>query len=393
MRALQGRGPNVWELRIFLGRDSSGRVRHRSRVFRGSRRAAERELARLVVEQEDRPVVVPDEAARPWGLNTTFNDAISGWQENGWQDLSPLTAARYESVWRLHIKDGIGKRKIAGVGPYDLERYFRQLKRDGAGHETVRYVRSVLHRACRLARKWSGNELPNPVADTELPLYKASERPEPVRAPSVDEVAAILRAASSLDPRYAVGLRIVAATGMRRGEVCALRWSDVDLSSASVLVDEAVIPTAGGAVVKSPKTRASVRRVAIDSDTAAAIAELKDTQRSLATFAGVSFEERDGFVLSVSPGGREPLHPDTLSKAFAKARRSAGVAADVHLHSLRHFQATALDAVISERQKQSRLGWSTAHMARHYTDAVPEDDVRAAEHIGGLLNSALQRQQ
>jgi integrase len=53
---------------------------------------------------------------------------------------------------------------------------------------------------------------------------------------------------------------------------------------------------------------------------------------------------------------------------------------------LRHFQATALDAVISERQKQSRLGWSTVHMARHYTDAVDEEDRRAAEHLGRLLS-------
>jgi integrase len=87
----------------------------------------------------------------------------------------------------------------------------------------------------------------------------------------------------------------------------------------------------------------------------------------------------------MEPGGTAPMHPDTLSHAFAKARKAAGVASELHLHSLRHFQATAIDAVISERQKQSRLGWSTAHMARHYTAAVGEEDRRAAEHIGRLL--------
>lgn len=179
MRARPDRGSDAWELRVYLGRDASGRVRHRSRSFHGSRRAAERELARLVTEQETQPAVVPDMAARDWGPGTTFNDAIAGWRDNGWADLSPLTAARYGSTWRLHIEKGIGRRRIASTGPYDIEQYFRRLKAQGAGRETVRYVRSVLHRSCRLARKWSGNTLPNPVTDTELPSWSAGELPTP----------------------------------------------------------------------------------------------------------------------------------------------------------------------------------------------------------------------
>lgn len=392
IRARRDRGHDAWELRVFVGRDPQGRVRHTSKLFRGTRRAAERELARMVLRQEDQPEVVPDQSARSWGPTTTFNDAIAGWRENGWQDLSPLTSARYESVWRLHIRDGIGKRRIVSTGPYDLERDFRRLKAGGAGKETVRYVRAVLHRSCRLARKWSGNALPNPVADTELPVYSAAERPEPVRAPSIDEVVAILMAAGRLDLRYAVGLRIIAATGMRRGEACGLRWSDVDFDHRSLVVDESVIPAVGGAAVKSPKTRASVRRVAVDTETLRTVQLLLATQRELAEMADVPHTD-SSFVLSMEPGGGLPLHPDTLSKAFTKARKAAGVAADIHLHSLRHFQATALDSVISERQKQARLGWSTVHMARHYTDAVPEDDLRAAEHIGGLLRASLHDEQ
>jgi hypothetical protein len=66
-------------------------------------------------------------------------------------------------------------------------------------------------------------------------------------------------------------------------------------------------------------------------------------------------------------GGSHRVH---RLNAFTKVRKLSGVATDIHLHSLRHFQAAALDAVISEKQKQSRLGWSSTVMARHYTDAV-----------------------
>jgi integrase len=384
MRARPDRGPSTWELRVYVGRDSTGRVRHRSHLFRGTRRAAEKELARMIVKQEDVPETVPDEASRPWGPTTTFNDAIAGWRDNGWQDLSPLTAQRYEGVWRLYIRDTLGRRRIESVGPYDIERFFRKLKADGAGRETIRYARSVLHRACRLARKWSGNTLTNPVADTELPVFTRAELPESVRAPTLDEVLAILGAAESLDIRYRAGLVVVAATGMRRGEACGLRWSGLDVEGATLSVDESVIAAPEGAVSKAPKTRASVRRVAIDTGTLGVLQELYAAQAELARLADVRLEEA-AFILSMEPGGKVPLHPDTLSKAFAKARKTCGVASELHLHSLRHFQATAIDAVISERQKQSRLGWSTAHMARHYTDSVGEEDRRAAEHVGRLL--------
>ena len=150
-----------------------------------ARSAAERELARLVVTQEDEPEVVSDETARRWPPAATVNDAIAGWRANGWDDLSPVTVRRYEDVWKRHSARGIGKRRIATLTPYDVENYFRQMKARGAGRKTVRYVRSMLHRACKLARKWSGNQLHNPVAHTVLPSWGLAGTPERcVRRPS-----------------------------------------------------------------------------------------------------------------------------------------------------------------------------------------------------------------
>ncbi len=385
IRKRPDRGPDTWQLRVYIGRDSNGRVRHRSHTFQGSKRAAQKELARLVLEQDAAPEVVLDEASRPWGPSTTINEAISGWKANGWDDLSPVTSRRYESIWKLHIEDAIGKKRIASLSPYDVEKYFRKLKNDGAGRETVRYVRSVLHRACRLARKWSGNQLHNPVTDTELPSWGLDDLPKPVRAPSTEEVLAVIEAAAEQDRRYSVALRVVAATGMRRGEACALRWSDIDWDEATVTIDESVIPADGGAMIKSPKTRASIRRVAVDPGTIDALRILRVEQEALAALAEVALPE-DSFAFSADPDGEVPPYPDTLSRAFNKAVIAAKLPPDLHLHSLRHFQATSLDTVIPERQKQARLGWSTVHMARHYTDPLSAEDRRAARHIGNLLD-------
>jgi integrase len=126
--------------------------------------------------------------------------------------------------------------------------------------------------------------------------------------------------------------------------------------------------------------------VAIDSDTASILRRLQLAQRSLATACGLTLEP-ESFLFSSEPGGLVPPHPDAMSHTFATVRTKGKVATDVHMHSLRHFHATVLDPVISEAQKQTRLGWSTVKMARHYTDSVPEEDRRAAAHVGNMLSS------
>ncbi|MGH9074628.1 MAG: hypothetical protein ACRDZQ_11000, partial [Acidimicrobiales bacterium] len=116
----------------------------------------------MVVEQDTQPASIPEPGPQ-WGPRTTINDAISAWQGNGWADLSPSTAYDYHSAWNLHIKNSIGRRRIASLSPFDVERHFRELKNVGLSSERVRRIRAILHRACRLARKWSGNVLPNPI--------------------------------------------------------------------------------------------------------------------------------------------------------------------------------------------------------------------------------------
>jgi integrase len=180
---------------------------------------------------------------------------------------------------------------------------------------------------------------------------------------------------------------VVVSTGMRRGEVCALRWSDVDFERSMVTIDESVVAADGGAQLKAPKSRAGIRTVAIDQVTLATLKALREETEGLAVVAETAVDPAH-FVFAPELPGINPPHPDSVSHVFRRIREAAGVASDVHLHSLRHFQATVLDPVISEAQKQSRLGWSTVHMARHYTDGVEEEDRLAAEHIGALLAGA-----
>jgi integrase len=386
LRQVPGKA-DVWELRVYLGRDDQGRVKHRHARVTGSRRAAERELARMVSEQYADPAPVPEEPQDPraWGPRTTINDAIAAWRDNGWDDLSPKTVIGYQSIWKVHIEQSIGQQRIASLGTYDVERFYRSLKAKGMSQALVRQVKALLHRACRLAHKWSGGSLPNPAADADMPIWRLEERPDAVRAPESAEVRRLITAGEEADVRVGVFLRLLAATGMRRGEAAALQWADLDFVRGVVHVDKAVIGAKGGALVKSPKTKASIRHIALDPQTIAALQRLRSEQARLARSCDLSLPE-DAYVFSYEAGGLVPPYPDSFSHAMIRLRKAAGLPNDIHLHSLRHFHATMLDAVVSEAQKQARLGWSTVHMARHYTDGVPAEDRRAAEHIGALLD-------
>jgi integrase len=353
-------------------------------MFEGTKRAAQRELARLEASTDaHRSELSP--SALVWGRDTTVNDAIEGWRRNGWEDLSPNTTKRYESIWRTHIRDSIGRRKIVSLTPYELERFFRDLKQAGQAERSVKQVRAVLHRSCRLARKWSGGLLPNPVADTDLPDWQLHEQTDQVRAPSLEEVRALIRAAAVEELRMAVYLRVIVATGARRSEICAVRWADVDAASNMLSIDESIVLADGERLVRGPKNRSSIRRLAVDPGTTAALEELRASASRLANACGVVLTP-SGFVFSTDPDGAKAPRPDTMSRTFARIRDRAGIADDVHLHSLRHFHSTVLDSVISEAQKQTRMGWATVQMARHYTDAVSEEDRRAASHLGELLS-------
>ncbi len=198
---------DVWELRVYLGHDSEGRVKHRHSRFHGSRRQAERELARPVAVQDAAPAPVMDEP-RAWGPSTTVNDAIVAWRDSGWQDLSPKTSRHYEGIWRVYIQGSIGRRKIARLSTYDVELFYRSLKDQGLSQASVKQMKAVLHRSCRLAKKWSGGTVNSPAADADMPIWRLEERRDEVRAPEVAGVKALIEAAEADDIRFGTFVRL-----------------------------------------------------------------------------------------------------------------------------------------------------------------------------------------
>jgi integrase len=208
-----------------------------------------------------------------------------------------------------------------------------------------------------------------------------------VTAPSVEAVRSVIEAAEDRDPRLAPLLMLAALTGMRRGELCALRWTDVDFERGELDVSRSLVVVRGGVAEKGTKTH-RFRIVALDVVGIALLQRHRASVNDWAQQAKAAVPE-DAYVFSHAVDGSKPFRPDNVTGFFTRVRDSLGFH-DVRLHDLRHFTATQLiGAGVDVRTVAGRLGHSDPSVTlRVYSHALEERDRAAADIMGQVLSPA-----
>jgi integrase len=244
----------------------------------------------------------------------------------------------------------------------------------------VRQIHSILRRGLRQAVRWQWINA-NPAVNATLPRLRRKE----VAPPAPDTIRALLRAAMEHDPNLGTLLLVAAATGLRRGELCGLKWGDVDFGRGRLVVTRAVAAVPDGTIEKSTKTHAS-RRLALDTTTIGAVDEYRVLCTEWAEAVGPQLDG-DCFVFSRSPDAQTPLHPDNVTAGFRHLCRRQGVSG-VRLHDLRHAHATQLLAAgVPVRTVSGRLGHASAMTTMNvYAHFLEESDEQAAMVIGRILS-------
>jgi integrase len=178
---------------------------------------------------------------------------------------------------------------------------------------------------------------------------------------------------------------LAALTGMRRGELCALRWTDIDLTLGIVGVSRSVVVVPGGLAEKSTKTDRA-RKVALDAVGIALLTEYRAEVDEWAKRAGAKLA-KDAFVFSPFVEATTPFRPDNVTSFFIRVRNAVG-APNVRLHDLRHFTATQLiGAGVDIRTVAERLGHTDPSLTlRVYAHVIEQRDRAAAEIMGQVLN-------
>lgn len=381
--SLRQRGPSSWQLRVHLGRDATtGRKRYLEETFRGPKREAERALASLVLKAE--------RSAGRVGRDYTLAQLLSDWMEHAGCDLSPRTVDVVRSYIDGAIVPNIGSIPLTKLTPRDIDRLYVKLSTVGGPRvryspATVRRVHGILRRALGQGVRW-GYISENPAANASPPRVPRHE----LKPPAPADVASLLEAANQSDQGLATFVYLAASTGARRGEVLALRWSDVDLNRGVLSIERGLI-LAGGEVLEQGTKTHQARTVAIDAPTVRQLLAHRERSEELAREFGVRLAA-DAFIFSQEPGGSVPLRPDSVSRAFRRLCTQAGVKG-VRLHDLRHYVAThLLGAGVDVRTVAGRLGHRDASTTLNvYSHFLPEADRHAAEALGKLLEEAHSR--
>ncbi len=366
-------GAGKWKIDIEIGRDPITKRRRRvARHILGTREDAEVALARLRVADHEKRIQAGTRARSAGAALDQYVREI----ETGYSELEPQTIVTCRSAAKkmrtTELADGrvFGSILLSRLNWQDIEALYDAMRSGGAGADWVRRSATVLTQALELARR-KGLVSSNPAKDAMRPK---SRKQKPF-SPAADDVRSLLALVMKNDPEVGTGAALLIATGMRRGELLALLWSDINWAHEDLHVNKSLSDGGRGVgvVVKSTK-RSDWRDVPL---TKSAITALREHRDRLSEKNRGDLRER--YVFAVDPSGTTPIRPDRFTDRWDVARGTSAV----KLQELRHFAATAmLDAGESYRTVAEILGNSENTLRLHYdgrTDVGKRKAIQALE--------------
>ena len=295
-------------------------------------------------------------------------------------DVSLKTREQYE--WAIpHIVAGLGAIRLDRLDRDDVARWLDGLATSGTlAHRSIQVCRNVLRAALADAVD-EGLLRRSPAARVGMPRRIA--KPGLQREATCwerDEVDRFLEATAG--HRWAAGFRLAVLYGLRRSELLALRWDDLDLKAATLRIDEGLVPVVGGTAWTDAKNARSRRLVPLDPETVRSLSRRRREQAEERLAAGPTWEDQD-LILTTRQG--RPVMPRSFDRTLAIVVRDAGLPR-LSSHGLRHTAATQMvqgSADLGElRAVADVLGHSPEMLLRVYAHALPESVRAVADRIG-----------
>jgi len=379
---IRKRGQRSWAIVIDLGRDVEGKRRQKWHTVHGTKRQAEKELARLLHELEHGIYVEPH--------RMTVGEYLEKWlSDYAAAAVAPKTYERYAEICRNHLVPALGAVPLTKLQPLQIQSYYSKAQREVGpmgrklSKQTVLHHHRILRSALKQAVKWQ-LVVRNPADAVEPP---SPDRREMIALDEQD-TATLLKLADG--SRLYAAMLLAVTTGLRRGEILGLHWADLDLEKATLSVRHAVEQTReAGTRLKSPKSKKSNRTVALLEICIPTLRRHKAAQGEEKLRAGADYTDR-GLVFAGEDG--EIWSPDTFTKAYRDLVRRTAFE-HVRFHDLRHTHATQLlRQGIHPKVVSERLGHSTIALTLDtYSHVLPGMDENAAAKLDVALRAAMDR--
>jgi integrase len=362
---------------LDLGRDDAGkRIRKWHAGFK-TKKAAEQDRTEMLGKLDTGTYIEPSTVTIKQFLTDQWLPAIA-------TTVRPTTLAMYRVNLDSHVIPSLGSVQLRELSAPRLNAYYASLladgRRDGKGGLSTRTIRInhvIIHRALRDAVRWgllSRNvaELADPpaVKSTEAAVWSPDEMKQFLDGQQTDRLTALWR--------------LVTATGMRRGEVLGLRWSDVDFETGSLRIAQTLVVVNYALQLSEPKTSAGKRTLMIDPATIAALRAHRKRQLEEQLAWSSNWKNSEGLVFVREDGSM--IHPERLSKWFDQ-RVTAAKLPRITFHGLRHSYVTMLlRGGQPIRAVSARVGHASANVTNAiYSHVLPGDDEVAALAGAALL--------
>ncbi len=337
---------NTWAFRTDVGKDpATGKRKQKYQGGFRTKKAAELAQAEFITKVKNEGYFTPK--------NEIMEVFINKWLYTVYKhEVKPTTFERAERVVKNHILPAFAKCEVSSIKTYDIQQFLSSKSNDGLSPATVKIIRNILSKAFQTAIDW------------ELISQNPTER---VKGPSVEtkaketwtaeEAKTFLENCDEL--RWKVAFSLALHTGMRRGEILALKGDNVNFKKQTVKIKESLAYTKEhGLIFTTPKTSNSFREVVIPASLIELLKELKAEQDVMKQRMGTAYHN---FNLVVCTTDGKPVHPRNLVRTFDRLIKKAEVK-KISIHGLRHTNATLLmkqginPKIVSERLGHANVG-------------------------------------
>jgi len=363
----------TWAGLLTLGRDENGRLKRMS--FSGkSQKEVAAKIAQARAEMQQGIFVEPSKLTVGTWLDTWLKEYKK-------PALRQTVYESYAVIVRLHLKPTLGGILLQALRPEMVQHLYNEKAASGLSPATVRRIHQVLHGALKQAVR---NQLVTRNVSECAILPKPQQQRE-IRALTQAEQQAFQAALKG--ERLAAAFVTLLGTGLRRGELLALTWKDIDLANATLTVRRGLVRTKEtGLTFQEPKTKTSQRTIPLPDEVVAALKAHRVRQAKEKLELGPAYED-SGLVFANELG--KPIEPRNLDRTFYRVRKKAGLPADVNLHALRHTYATRLlERGVSLKTIQKLLGHSKYDVtADIYSHVAPELAREAVAVLNDILKN------
>jgi integrase len=373
---IERRGETSWRLIFDLGKDAvTGRRRTQRVTFHGTKREAQRRLTQVLADVGQGRYVEPAKLL----VGDYVKERIDIWSDSG--SIGGRTTERYKQLLKCQVRPHIGGKALQALSVGDVERWHATLRASGLAQQTILNAHRVLSKTLRDAMR-HGLVVKN-VASLEGARPPRVERAEIEIIPNVriGEVLSKMRGRAPY-PKVVVAL----FTGLRRGELLALRWGDVDLTGKTLRVRQALEETRTGVKVKATKTRAGRRDIDLPDIVVEVLRDHRKDLLELRMRLGAGKLGDDDLVFPALDGG--PQRPSNLSGDWREAVEVLQLP-KVTFHALRHTHASQLiDSGLDVVRISKRLGHADPSITlKIYAHLFKSGDRSASAAINAALSS------